>query len=95
MVPNRTFLLREHYRPRKESVHSVLDRIRCGNMTPADIALLRVDYSDTQVDPIPMMRNGVPQYWLLQVMSFDRNGIRSRYLFPHHMMKASIVIAGK
>ena len=33
-------LLREHYRARDEAVYSVLDRIRCGNVTPADISLL-------------------------------------------------------
>ena len=53
-----------------------------------------VESFDTKADPIPTMRNGVPQYWLLQGMSFERDGIilqhyptfsttTSRYLFPH------------
>lgn len=40
-VIKQTVLLKQHYQAQNAEVHSVLDRIRCGEATPSDIELLK------------------------------------------------------
>src|SRR5204863_1450517 len=74
MVTNRTVLLRGHYRASEESVHLVLDHIRCANVTPEDIALLR-----SRVFGYPGGPNPEDEEWRSTVLVTTRNVVRQAW----------------
>jgi len=73
-VTKTTVLLREHYRAKDEAVHSVLDRIRCGNATTADIELLHSRTFGFPGGPDPNNKE-----WRNAVLITTRNNVREAW----------------